>query len=119
MAKQHSPMWTFLWLSLVSVLVSLCAFRWFHVSGKALVVLLTGLEGTAALACALSPATDELSAACQHRGLRKVVWWVFEAWQFRSPVSYLPVFFYFGLLLLAASLFMSFIRLTPSDPAPN
>jgi len=109
-AKQRSPLWTFLWLSLVSLLVALGSFIWFGVSGKGLVTLLTGLEGTVALASAFSPATDELSAACPYRGLRRILWWIFEAWQLRSPVLYFSALFYLGLFLLAVSFFTSSIK---------
>ena len=111
MVKQRSPIWIFLWLSLVSVIATFCAFQWFGVSGLALLALFMGIEGTVALASALSPATDELSAACQYRSLRRLVWWMFESWKFRAPVSYFPTLFYLGLLLLVASLFISSLPL--------
>ena len=60
MERQYSPIWTFLWLSLVSVMATFCAFLWFNVSGLSLLALFMGLEGTVSLASALSPATAEL-----------------------------------------------------------
>jgi hypothetical protein len=115
MTKERSPIWTFLWLSLLSVLVSFSSSKWFGVSGMRLFSLLMGLEGTSALASALAPAPDELSVACQHRGLRRIVWWVFEAWQFRSTVSYFPALFYLGWFMLAASIFISSVTGTPPN----
>jgi hypothetical protein len=113
MSTQHSPIWSFIWLSLVAVLVTLGSFEWYDVSGRRLLTLLTGLEGTIALACAFAPGTDELSAACQHRGARKVFWWIFEVWQYRTPMSYFPALFYLGLFLLAISVFVSSTTGTP------
>jgi hypothetical protein len=107
MERQYSPIWTFLWLSLVSVMATFCAFLWFNVSGLSLLALFMGLEGTVSLASALSPATAELRAACHHRGARRLAWWMFESWKYRSPVSYNPALFYLGLLLLSTSLFLS------------
>ena len=75
---------------------------------KALAIFL-GLEGTILLALALSPPRDEMNIARPPRILRGLLWEFKEGSGLNYPIHYNPVFFYGGLLLLAAAFVVSAI----------
>lgn len=107
--QAKSPYYSFLILSLIAVATSASVYWLASISREMFLVLFLGLEGTVALASAFSPAVDELSSATSEKGYRKLLWWFNEAWKYRTLISYHPVLFYFGLLMLAISMLLSAI----------
>lgn len=95
-------------LSAIALSLAIAVKYYWSVTVLKFIALLLGLEGTVLLASALSPPYDQMSE--KPKALHKLIVWSFtEARSLGYPISYNPVFFYGGLLLLAVSMILSVI----------
>jgi len=91
-------------MTVAAVLTTLLVWFLAELSPQAALALFLALEGTALLASAFAPPYDEIRAVMPKGLLHKLYWPFAEGRGLRFPISYNPVFFYGGLLLLASSM---------------
>jgi hypothetical protein len=95
-------------LSLLAVLLTVVVKWYAGISVLKAVALFFGLEGTLLLASALSPPHGDMEE--MPKGILKKFLWPFtDGRRLAYPIRYNPVFFYGGLVFLAASFVLSAI----------
>lgn len=100
---------TVLVLSASAALIAVGMNAWTGVTAADAFALFLGLEGTVLLSSSISQ--DEPGAALDRptNFFRAIMWHFGEGRHLNYPVNYNPVYFYGGLLLLAASFVLSAI----------
>lgn len=95
--------------SFIALLITI-ALKWYvGIATIKTVALFLGLEGTALLASALSPPHDDIRVEQPKRFMKRLAWSFTEGRGLAYPIRYNPVFFYGGLLFLAASMVLGAI----------